>query len=219
MRTLQLIFILIAFSPLYANQLAQEQATTPTRTPEQVAAMQTQKMQQELDLSQEQAQTVYEINLRHARQRQVSNSRTQAVERIKNKDDEIKKVLTPDQYTRLQDKRYERYPSGSTTLKHNLPNTRPLQQRTNPAERRTPETQQRQSVRSSSQRSIRQDTPTQTRSPITSPDRSTRTPSVRTTPVNPRSTNAARPATPSRNSNTPNSSNSRQQSSPKPERR
>ncbi|GAB1416510.1 hypothetical protein MASR2M117_19160 [Paludibacter sp.] len=111
--------------------LEQENATAPSRTPEQEAAMQTEKMQTELNLSNEQSQAIYEINLRHARDRQVSNSRSQALERVKNKDAQIRDVLTRDQYNRLQDRRYERYPSNIRTSPSS-----PEIRRVNPTEQR-----------------------------------------------------------------------------------
>ncbi len=87
---------------------AQDSADMPTRTPEQEALRQTEKLKQELDLTPEQTKKVYEINLRYAIQRQNSNSRSEAMERIKNKDTDIKKVLSTEQYDKLQNKHYER---------------------------------------------------------------------------------------------------------------
>ncbi|HQB28635.1 MAG TPA: hypothetical protein PLO29_06770 [Paludibacter sp.] len=128
---------------LNANNLVQDNAATPSRTPEQEAVMQTQKMQQELNLNKEQTQAIYEINLRHARERQVSNSRSQALERVKNKDAEVKQVLTRDQYNRLQEKKYDRYPSGSSSFQHDLPQTGTLQRRTVPTANQRSESIQR----------------------------------------------------------------------------
>ncbi|MBP1675982.1 MAG: hypothetical protein H6Q20_541 [Bacteroidetes bacterium] len=82
--------------------------TQPERTPELEAARQTEKLQEELNLSPEQAKQINEINLKYARARQNSNSRSEAMQRIKDKDNELKRVLNNDQYTRLQNKRYER---------------------------------------------------------------------------------------------------------------
>lgn len=115
----------------------QEPAPAPVRTPEQEAALQTQKMQKELNLNNDQLQSIYEINLKHARERQVSNSRSKALERSRNKNSEIRQVLTPDQYNRLQDRRYERYPVDGSIYNRT---TTPQQQRTQPANERRGET-------------------------------------------------------------------------------
>ena len=102
--------ILLAFYILFGCGFVagQENTNTPERTPEQEAARQTEKMQQELNLTPEQAQQVHEINLKYARERQVSNSRTEALQRVKNKEQDLRKVLKPAQYNELQNKQYER---------------------------------------------------------------------------------------------------------------
>lgn len=155
MRFILLLFLLTSCFRLSANINTQENATAPSRTPEQEAALQTQKMQQELDLNQEQIQAIYDINLKHARERQVSKSRSEALQRVKNKDAEMREVLTRDQYTRLQDKRYERYPSTSTQF--NRPDiqqrTQPVQERTAPAEQRQIDPNQRRTVAPADNRS------------------------------------------------------------------
>lgn len=155
MRFILLLFLLTSCFRLSANINTQENATAPSRTPEQEAALQTQKMQQELNLNQEQIQAIYDINLKHARERQVSKSRSEALQRVKNKDAEMREVLTRDQYTRLQDKRYERYPSTSTQF--NRPDiqqrTQPVQERTAPAEQRQIDPNQRRTVAPADSRS------------------------------------------------------------------
>lgn len=105
--------LLIIFSCVGALQIlhAQENTTAPVRTPEQEAAFNTEKMQKELNLTREQAQAVYEINLRHARERKVATSRSQALERVRLKDTRIQQVLTREQYNTLQEKRYDRNPN------------------------------------------------------------------------------------------------------------
>jgi len=94
-------------------------------------------------------------NLKHARERQVSKSRSEALQRVKNKDAEMREVLTRDQYIRLQDKRYERYPSTSTQF--NRPDiqqrTQPVQERTAPAEQRQIDPNQRRTVAPTDNRS------------------------------------------------------------------
>lgn len=109
MKPVTYIFILLlTFGASVHSAKAQETPVVMQRTPEQEAAKQTEKLQQELSLTQEQVRKVYEINLRYARARQVSNTRTEAMERMKNKNADLEKVLTADQNERLQSKRYER---------------------------------------------------------------------------------------------------------------
>lgn len=148
MRFVFLFIVLLSCINLSSNNSTQENATAPSRTPEQEAALQTQKMQQELNLTQEQTRAIYEINLKHARERQVSNSRSQALERVRNKDTEVREVLSRDQYNRLQDKRYERYPSGGTQVDRpeNQQRTQAVPQRTNPSEQRAISPTQRRTV-------------------------------------------------------------------------
>jgi hypothetical protein len=102
-----IIFLLVLIC-MVSSIYGQDKTVLPNRTPEQEAIKQTEKLQQELNLSAEQTKQVYEINLRYARERQVSNTRSQAMERIKNKNAELQTVLNEDQNNRLENKRYER---------------------------------------------------------------------------------------------------------------
>ncbi len=114
----------------------QEIAPAPTRTPEQEATFQTQKITGELNLSERQAEAIYEINLRHARERQISNSRADALERSKNKNEAMQKVLTPEQYKTLQERRVNRTPSATSPQRAQPERTVPAtQRRTTPADR------------------------------------------------------------------------------------
>ena len=88
--------------------LGQDNSAKPQRTPEQEAIKQTDKLQQELNLNGDQAKQIYEINLRYARERQFSNKRSEAMERMKNKTAEIQQVLSQEQFEKLQSKRFER---------------------------------------------------------------------------------------------------------------
>lgn len=125
-----IIFIVVVVFQLgFLHAEPQENAVAPPRTPELEARVQTNKMRQELGLSAEQAQEIYEINLRHARERQVSNSRSDALKRVKNKEQELQRVLSPGQYNRLQEMRTD-YPAGALPLDASVSGrTRPV---TNP---------------------------------------------------------------------------------------
>jgi Spy/CpxP family protein refolding chaperone len=108
MKNIQIFILSVLLFCFPAAIFAQDSGDMPERTPEQEAEKQTEKLQQELDLTPEQTRQVHEINLKYARRRQQSNSRTEAVERIKEKDNDLRKVLSSRQYEKLQSKRYER---------------------------------------------------------------------------------------------------------------
>jgi predicted Holliday junction resolvase-like endonuclease len=107
MKLLKIIVLFILFLCPTLN-FGQESTSIPERTPEQEAAKQTEKLQQELNLSTEQARQVHEINLKYARARKVSNTRMDAIQRIKDKEVELSRVLSEQQQSVLQNKRYER---------------------------------------------------------------------------------------------------------------
>ncbi len=115
-----LLFVVLMLCSIMPD-FGQDSSIAPQRSPEQEAAKQTEKLQQELNLSQEQARKVYEINLKYARERQISNTRSEAMERMKNKNADIERVLNDDQNTRLQSKRYERSGYDSPATNRNLP--------------------------------------------------------------------------------------------------
>lgn len=150
MKIIKNIFFVLSLTCLVLPVYSQENTSTPERTPEQEASRQTEKLQQELNLTDEQSRKVYEINVRYERQRQISNSRSEAMERIKNKNADMQKVLTEEQNSRLQSKRYER-----TTI--DLPSSMRNPQKLN-SSGYSPTTQYR----------------TRTSSPVTSTDRSVR---------------------------------------------
>lgn len=98
-----ILIILISF-PFFA--FAQD-IENDSRSPEQEAAKQTEKMQKELNLTEEQVKSIYDINLKYARERQQFNKRSDAVNRIKRKNDEISRILNDKQNFELQNKRSE----------------------------------------------------------------------------------------------------------------
>jgi Spy/CpxP family protein refolding chaperone len=79
-----------------------------TRTPEQEAIKQTERMQSELALTSDQFAQIYDINLKYARMRQVSNTRIEAMERIKSKNAEVRQILNYHQRLLLDTKRFDR---------------------------------------------------------------------------------------------------------------
>jgi len=109
MKIIRNIILLLFFTFQCAPPLVcQSSINPPERSTEQEALSQTEKMQKELNLSAEQTRQIYEINLRYAHLRQKSNSRAEAMERIKLKNAEIQQKLTESQRQKLMNKQYER---------------------------------------------------------------------------------------------------------------
>ncbi|MBP1664970.1 MAG: hypothetical protein H6Q19_2110 [Bacteroidetes bacterium] len=108
MNRLKFILVIICWAVINIPVFVVAQSTAVTdRTPEQEALKQTEKLQNELQLTEQQYKAIYQINLRYARERQQSNTRSQAVERIRNKNEDIQKVLSPKQYDELQNRKNE----------------------------------------------------------------------------------------------------------------
>lgn len=120
------------------SSFGQENTAIPQRTPEQEATKQTEKIQQELNLTPDQTKQIYEINLRYARERQISNKRSEAMERMKNKNTEIQQVLSQEQNEKLQTKRYERTIPNQTKDTRVQPSVNPSAFRTNFEQRPNP---------------------------------------------------------------------------------
>ena len=107
---------------MFQSVWGQENTGISQRTPEQEAVKQTDKLQQELNLSPDQVKQIYEINVKYAHARQISNKRTEAVERMKSKNTEIQQVLSKEQNNRLQSKRFERsIPEYQSVINRNSP--------------------------------------------------------------------------------------------------
>ena len=140
MKALKIIFMAYGCFFLTMAIAGQENPTTP----EYEATRQTEKLQQELNLSPEQVKLVYEINLKYARARQNSTSRADAMQRVKSKDADLERVLTTDQINKLQTKRYEKsvyqpLPQNNFRPTETTPRTGQPSQRTSGTQMRTTE--------------------------------------------------------------------------------
>ena len=105
--------LLFVASICYAHELDKNY---PEHTPEHEAAKQTETMQREIDLTPDQVKLIYQINLKYARERQNSeNRRANAMDRMKNKNHDYKKVLTQTQYEELEKRRLGIYSQEKKT--------------------------------------------------------------------------------------------------------
>ena len=114
MKKILFLFLLLLFAQ---NFISGQSNDVPQRTPEHEASRQTERMQVDLNLTQEQVDLIYDINLRYERERLLSDARYDVVERIKKKNEDIKKVLTEEQYKKMQNMRNRFSPSDSPEKK------------------------------------------------------------------------------------------------------
>ena len=105
MRRISFYIALLLFAMSFPIAATAQSTSVTDRTPEQEAAKQTEKLQKELNLTSDQAKNVYDINLKYARERKQSNRRTEAVTRIKKKNEELSRVLSNSQNDELQSRR------------------------------------------------------------------------------------------------------------------
>ncbi|MBQ8099805.1 MAG: hypothetical protein IJ169_00780 [Paludibacteraceae bacterium] len=91
------LILLFCLVPLYAQEPSQ-----PMRTPEQIAAKQTERLQRELTLTPQQRDTVYAIHLKYARMRSPEATHEEVQSRMEQLRAELRKVLTEEQYRLLQ---------------------------------------------------------------------------------------------------------------------
>ena len=81
---------------------------TPQRTPEEIARKQTEMLVRDLEIKDSlQIDTIFRIHLRYARLRQVSNTRAEHLERVQQMYNELRQVLTQEQYEQFMNQQLE----------------------------------------------------------------------------------------------------------------
>lgn len=142
------IIFLVTFVPVYGITQNDTDNSINQRTPEQEATKQTEKLQTELNLTPEQVKAIYQINLRYAQARKNATRRADAMQIIKNKDENIRKILTPMQNQQLESRRTSRQQIEVDGGTQHL--------RTNPVQRTSREDNRRGAETRSSQNSSRE---------------------------------------------------------------
>lgn len=105
-----LFFSVFALSAYAVPQLPSSELSsgTPQRTPEEVARKQTEMLIRDLEIKDSlQIDTIYRIHLRYARLRQVSNTRAEHLERVQQMYNELRQVLTTEQYEQFMNQQLE----------------------------------------------------------------------------------------------------------------
>ncbi|MCI1647260.1 MAG: DUF4890 domain-containing protein [Bacteroides sp.] len=113
------LMMMLFVSMVFATQ-SFAQGRGGMRTPEERAKMLTEKIKEALSLNETQEKTVYDINLKYAKQNQEvmtsDGDRAEKMEKMRSlqdaKNGELKKVLTEDQYKKYEKMLEEMRPQG-----------------------------------------------------------------------------------------------------------
>ncbi|MBQ0033978.1 MAG: hypothetical protein KBS77_01655 [Bacteroidales bacterium] len=104
------LILILAMAAFWMTGIAQEVHPRPTRTPEEEAAKQTEMLQRELALTEQQYDTIYRIHLKYAKMRQVSNTRGEMLQRLNSMTHEVLNMLSPQQRKLFMGKQMDAQP-------------------------------------------------------------------------------------------------------------
>ena len=110
------LFVGVVFTGMVA---AQEQNVRPQRTPEEEASKQTERLVRELGIKDSvRIDTIYKMHLKYAQIRQKGLSRAENMERMQSIYNELKQLLTPDEFERFMNHPAEqpRRPRGANVV-------------------------------------------------------------------------------------------------------
>ncbi len=113
------LFSIVCATLVAGMLLAQEQNVRPQRTPEEEASKQTERLVRELGIKDSvRIDTIYRMHLKYARIRQKGLTRAENMERMQSIYNELKQLLTPDEFERFMNHPVEqpRRPRGANVV-------------------------------------------------------------------------------------------------------
>ncbi len=116
---LKKLFSIVCATLVAGFMLAQEQQVRPQRTPEEEASKQTERLVRELGIKDSvRIDTIYRMHLKYARIRQKGLTRAENMERMQSIYNELKRLLTPDEFERFMNHPAEqpRRPRGANVV-------------------------------------------------------------------------------------------------------
>ena len=116
---LKKLFSIVCATLVAGLMLAQEQTVRPQRTPEEEASKQTERLVRELGIKDSvRIDTIYKMHLKYAQIRQKGLSRAENMERMQSIYNELKRLLTPDEFERFMNHPAEqpRRPRGANVV-------------------------------------------------------------------------------------------------------
>ncbi len=116
---LKKLFSIVCATLVAGFMLAQEQNVRPQRTPEEEASKQTERLVRELGIRDSvRIDTIYRMHLKYAQIRQKGLTRAENMERMQSIYNELKLLLTPDEFERFMNHPAEqpRRPRGANVV-------------------------------------------------------------------------------------------------------
>lgn len=116
---LKKLFSIVCATLVAGFMLAQEQHVRPQRTPEEEASKQTERLVRELGIRDSvRIDTIYRMHLKYAQIRQKGLTRAENMERMQSIYNELKQLLTPDEFERFMNHPAEqpRRPRGANVV-------------------------------------------------------------------------------------------------------
>ena len=113
------LFSIVCATLVAGMLLAQEPNVRPQRTPEEEASKQTERLVRELGIKDSvRIDTIYRMHLKYARIRQKGLTRAENMERMQSIYNELKQLLTPDEFERFMNHPAEqpRRPRGANVV-------------------------------------------------------------------------------------------------------
>ena len=125
MRMKKCIFIIV-FAAVAGGAFAQPPQESPQRrTPEEIALKQNAMLARELGLTDSiQLDTLYRMHLKYAKLRAISNTRAEDIERLQAMTQELKSILTAEQYQQFMDHQVDDRPRGPHSQAGSFPQWR-----------------------------------------------------------------------------------------------
>lgn len=120
------LYIFLTLAVLSAGSCLYGQSTQahPQRTPEEIALKQTEMLVRELHITDSvQRDTIYRLHLKYARLRAVSNTRAENLERLQQITEDLRHILTKDQFERFMSRQVDSSPRHPHQPVGRLPQT------------------------------------------------------------------------------------------------
>ena len=105
------LYHILLFVGIFSFSLPAQQASTPQRTAMDIALKQTKMLAAELQLTDTAlCKRIYQMHLKYAQMREISNTREEALKRMALMQEELRHLLSPEQFTTFMNRQLNHTP-------------------------------------------------------------------------------------------------------------